>query len=432
MQGYSILYGSEPIHDPFDRTLQCFDVGIEGALNAVGGLSLSMAEGHPMAGKIRQRGLVRALHNGKVIFEGYVYSIGSVEDGVIRVMCFGELAYLRDVLVRPYSTIETEGMEKAPDEPGALFEWYIAKYNERASVPFEVGINHGSMLDPNGHVYRESAQRPNVAQEVQEKIIDSLGGYIRVRHEGSTRYIDLLADFDDVNAQLIDFGQNMLSFSDEDSTEETYTAIVAVGGEMADKTDCTLALLPDGEYGGFIKSGDALYDPDAVRLYGYREMLWEGSDATNPDNLLTATAAQLRAACSPFHSVEVKAVDAALYMDGYEHLTTGQVVRVCNARKGIDRYMVVSAMSLDMDNPENTLFTLGDTFETMTDQQSRRLRSLTATINSSVDRVDSLSEDVVAKAKVFYGQPTPPYNAGDLWVDSDMNSIMVCVNSRQE
>lgn len=47
-----------------------------------------------------------------------------------------------------------------------------------------------------------------------------------------------------------------------------------------------------------------------------------------------------------------------------------------------------------------------------------------------VDPPDSVMNTLNGKAQIFISQPTPPYNIGDLWFNSDTSDILTCIKSR--
>lgn len=55
-----------------------------------------------------------------------------------------------------------------------------------------------------------------------DKLVDRLGGHLRIRHSGTTRYLDYIADYDNTNTQVIEFGSNLLDYSETHS--HTFTA----------------------------------------------------------------------------------------------------------------------------------------------------------------------------------------------------------------
>lgn len=238
MGGYIVKYGEELLHDPRGGTvLVSPEADLE--VNASGSVTFKMPATHPMAGKITERDTanpVTVWQDGKLLFCGDILEIGSDFRNTRAVTCRGELAWLNDSIVRPYSTRDEEQGAAAPPAVDEYFEWLIAQHNEQVerTKRFTVGINQGSLLDSNNFVYRASSAYPSTGAEIKEKIIEALGGYVVTRHEGGVRYIDLLADFEKVNAQVIEFGENLLDFAKKDATDDMATFVVPLGAKLSE------------------------------------------------------------------------------------------------------------------------------------------------------------------------------------------------------
>lgn len=393
---YRLTYGDGALFDPYtdDRV---HDARLTAKVNSPDYLDFTLPPGHSLYGEVRERGeLVRLEWDGACLFLGEVESVEDGIDGEREVACVGALSWLGDTVVRPYSTVAGEAGLTAPDTVDGLFEWYVDQHNGHcldSRRRFSVGANQGAALDANNHVYRASEQLPATWDEIDDKILSPLGGYVTVGYDPLT--VSLHADVHETNAQVIDFGVNITDFSRRTDSSGTYTAVRAEG-----KDGLTLGGLGNGEVaGGAVKLGDVVYSPEAVARYGYRECSYRNEDCATAEGLLSAAVGRLRALMAPTVTVTVKAVDLALFMDGYEHLRLGQAVRVRSAPHGVDEYLMVSAVDLDLQDPGNTEYTLGAEYSTLTGQQSGYLRSMNSGINSALDAASSMGAEARAAAK---------------------------------
>lgn len=393
---YRLTYGDKTLFDPYtdDRV---HDARLTAKVNNPDYLDFTLPPGHSLYGEVRERGeLVRLEWDGACLFLGEVESVEEGIEGEREVACVGALSWLGDTVVRPYSTVAGEAVLTAPDTVDGLFEWYVDQHNGHcldSRRRFSVGANQGAALDANNHVYRASEQLPATWGEIDDKILSSLGGYVTVSYDPLT--VSLYADVHETNAQVIDFGVNITDFFRRTDSSGTYTAVRAEG-----KEGLTLGGLGDGEVaGGVVKLGDVVYSPEAVARYGYRECPYRNEDCATAEGLLSAAVGRLQALTAPTITVTVKAVDLALFMDGYEHLRVGQAVRVRSAPHGVDEYLMVSAADLDLQDPGNTEYTLGAEHSTLTGQQSGYLRSMNSGINSALDAASAMGAEARAAAK---------------------------------
>lgn len=168
----------------------------------------------------------------------------------------------------------------------------------------------------------------------------------------------------------------------------------------ADKTKpnpITIESLNDGGYEGdldIFKEGDVVFSMSYVQRYGYKEYVYSESDIEDKKVLLKLAVAKLKTLMAPSLTIDVRAVDQALYNPKHRHLFAGQAVRVRSKIQNVDEFMMVSSIDLDLIDPSRTTATLGVAYDTLTGQQSSFLRNLNSQIVASVDAVDKLGEDV--------------------------------------
>lgn len=168
----------------------------------------------------------------------------------------------------------------------------------------------------------------------------------------------------------------------------------------ADKTKpnpITIESLDNGGYPGdldIFKEGDVVYSVSYVQRYGYKEFVYSDTNVEDKQLLLMLAVAKLKSLMSPVLTIDVRAVDQALYNPKHTHLFAGQAVRVRSKPHGVDEFMMVSSIDLDLIDPSRTTATLGVAYDTLTGQQSSFLRNLNSKIVASVDAVDKLGKDV--------------------------------------
>lgn len=157
----------------------------------------------------------------------------------------------------------------------------------------------------------------------------------------------------------------------------------------------SVSMVPDGgtQYdSNILKTGDVIYDPSSVSRYGYKEKVHEDSTITDADDLLQAGIKELNKLKDPQIGLNIKAVDLALFMEGYTHLNVGDAVRVRSAIHDTDEFLMVNSITLDLQDPGQSEYVIGKAYDSLTGQQSGFLRSLNSGINSSLDAVASLDQ----------------------------------------
>lgn len=412
--GYKLLYDKQILFDVYTGDYVT-DAQLSMSVNAASYFDFTISLTHSLYNIIAEHaGIVELYFDDAKLFSGEITKISVDLNGNKDITCTGALDYLSYTLVRPYSTIDGEANLLAPSSVDGYFNWLIEQHNKHcldSRKHFSVGVNQGNLLDNNNYIYRASSELPTTASEIEDKILNSVGGYLYVRYKDDMNILDLYADAHEVNTQIIDFGVNITDFVKTTSTDEQYTAVLATGyipdppedDPQKKMNPISLEGCIDGgtPYSPtIVKMGDVIYDVNAVARYGYKEYHVSNDDITTYDGLLQYACKVLTKLLSPSLSVSVKAVDLSLYMkDKYEHMQIGQAVRVRSKLHNIDEYLVVNSITLDMNNPENTEYELGETYDTLTGQQSSYLRALNSSIVSNLDSVAKLDSETKKNAK---------------------------------
>lgn len=412
--GYKLLYDKQILFDVYSGDYVT-DAQLSMSVNAISYFDFTISLTHSLYDIIAEHaGIVELYFDDAKLFSGEITKISVDLNGNKDITCAGALDYLSYTLVRPYSTIDGEADLLAPSSVDGYFNWLIEQHNKHcldSRKHFFVGVNQGNLLDNNNYIYRASSTLPTTSSEIEDKILNSIGGYLYVRYKDDKNILDLYADTHEANTQIIDFGVNITDFVKTTSTDDQYTAVIATGytpdppedDPQKKMTPITLEGCVDGgtPYSpSIVKMGDVVYDVNAVARYGYKEYHVSNDDIKTYYGLLQYACKVLNKLLSPSLSVSVKAVDLSLYMkDKYEHMQVGQAVRVRSKLHNIDEYLVVNSITLDMNNPENTEYQLGESYDTLTGQQSSYLRSLNSSIVSNLDSVAKLDSETKKNAK---------------------------------
>ena len=437
---YEIMYGSRALHNPL-ADLFALDCTCKLSLTAPGELRFKLHPGHPLYGEIEllQKNVEIVLSDdGEELFRGRAMEKSVDFDGNESYVCEGNLAYLNDILLRPYST-EDPGM---PHDPSGYFTFLINSYNQYAAAKdaFAVGRNEANRIKPT--IDRENSKMVSVRQELKDKMLDPLGGYAVMRHEGGRWWIDYLADGGKESAQKIEFGVNLTDYMRESSAYERYTAVVPVG-KGADGNPVDISSLPDGiVFEGIRKEGDRLVDVEAAARYSIIEYDLP-SDAALPVNV-QANGINFLRTNSMGDTLEIKAVDLHLVDSGIERIGLGDYVRVLSDPHGVDGYFLCIERDLEVSEPEQDTFVLGTEQATLTSVQQARIAALNAGIDKSFEEAKGASqaakdaakdaadamEEADGKARIFTSQPVPPYSVGDLWSQGAGGDILKCERAR--
>lgn len=328
-------------------------------VNTTGTLTFKVAPTHPYYSQIKKlESEITLTQDGEWIFTGRVLNDEKDFDNIKTIECEGELAYLIDSNQRfaEYHDATVQG----------YFTTLINKHNAacpEAKKQFTVGIVN--VTDNNDSLYRYSNYE-NTWSTIKDKLINRLGGYIRSRHLNGVRYIDYVTDYGNVNDQVINFGENLLDLKQYIKGEDIATAIIPLGAVIEDEEQTeniqrriTIESVNDGV--------DYVYDQDAVNLYGwiYDTVVFDA--VTVPANLKRKGQEELAQRKLLKLEITLTAVDLHLLNVDIEKIKLGDMIRVISAPHGIDRYMMVSDLTIDISKASGTKIVLGDVISSLTD-----------------------------------------------------------------
>lgn len=172
----------------------------------------------------------------------------------------GELAYLQDVIVRPYDVTKT---------PAQMFEYLLTAYNAQlpagsAEKRFEIGncTVTGTSKQFKGEDYK------TVFAVMADALIKEYGGYLIPRYviEGGVEvnYLDWLAE-PGTGTQRIQYAHNLLDLTQQEDASPLFTAMVAhaeINGNTVTRTVTASAAII-GKY-GYIESSKGYSDIDST------------------------------------------------------------------------------------------------------------------------------------------------------------------------
>lgn len=342
---------------------------------------------------------VELYNNKELEFAGRVIDTKDNFHNQKNVTVEGELSYLCDSIQR---------LKVYKCTPYDFFYQVIEEHNKQVTEDKQFKVGMFTIKDANDFIYRYTNYE-NTLAVLNDKLISSLGGYLRVRHVNGTRYLDLIESYNNTNTQVIEFKKNLLDFNKYIKLSEIRTAMIPLGYET-DKTVTTegetgtikerLTILdyPDGEYGDIVKKGDIIYSKTGVAKYGYiyadkKDSTW--NDVTVVDNLFNKSVNTLKKLINVTVTIELNAIDLNLIDVDIEKIKLGDMIRVVSKPHGLDSYFLVTKIVKNLQNPQNNKITLGDSLGSFTESINRT----TNANNTTVEEIKHTTVNAVEEAK---------------------------------
>lgn len=365
---YKIMIDDKPLYSPIlpDDDYQIAQGRIEYQLNNPGSFSFAIPVKHKEYNSIKKlKSIITVFGEDIELFRGRVIDEKKDFYNTKTVFCEGELAFLLDSIQLPYDF--SGNIDK-------FFTMLIANHNSQVDEEKQFQIGNITVQDSNGYLARSDTQYLNTWRSIKEKLIDKYGGYIHARTGNGVRYIDYIEDYKNINEQAICFGENLLDITEYIDASDVFSVLIPLGAKDSKTSDrITVASVNNKDV--------SIKNDVAVSMFGkiWKTQIWD--DVTLPANLLKKGMEFLDESIEMAVSIDLKAVDLSILDVDFERIKLGDYIRIISVPHGIDSYMKVSKMSVDLFDPAQSSITLGAVFTTMTDQQTNQKKN----VNNYVD-----------------------------------------------
>lgn len=369
-----------------DEKLLCFTGSVNGmeyvtdpdvklVVNGVDSFSFAIYPQHPLYKEIACKvSRVKIWRDSKLLFYGEVTGYSQDMYGIRTYDCEGALAWLNDL----HFAYAISGAT-----PKDVLYWYIKMYNQKLrdkSKSFELGTVtvHKAMTQDGteGTIARSSGVYPSFWEEIQDKLLDSFGGILRVRYVGSDTcagYIDWLAIPDGTCTQDVRYAKNLLNCDWTYDCTALATAVVPLGKrkdssgdnevrltiDKADDDDATFMIQYMTGTDDLVKSGNMVYSKSRMEKYGLIQQTVTFDDITDAGTLAYQGAVWLRQNGKASSTISAEAIDLADIDESVEHFMLGDYVRTKLPGDSAESLFPITAIKIPIAAPENAKLTVG-------------------------------------------------------------------------
>jgi hypothetical protein len=374
---YKVYCDSFLLYDDQLEGYKIFNPKVELELNQIGSFEFTIYPDHPNFDWMqRLKSIIQVFQDDFLLFRGRILDDVQGFHNEKQVSCEGELAFLVDSIQRPYDFTGT---------PAELFTQFITNHNAQVDADKQFKIGDITVTDPNDYISRSDTEYLNTWESIKKKLIETLGGYIWIRHETDGVYIDYLAELNFLSPQKVEFGKNLIDLKRETKGADIATAIIPLGAkEEGSENRVTIVSVNDGL--------DYVFNQEAVDRFGWIFRMQEWDDVTEPGNLLTKGRQALNEQMQMLYSIELNAADLATVDKTVESFHLGTKVQVTTIPHSIDQLFLVTKLSISLFEPASNKLTLGDTIQTFTE---RAISGQIRTENQFVDISSSLEEKLI-------------------------------------
>lgn len=412
---YRVYCNDSPLYDSRDEDLVLISPIVKIGENTAGSFEFSILPKHPHYEEVNELTSVITAYDGdEEIFCGRVVEITKDLYNRKKVICEGELAYFNDSIQRPakYQGLTVRG----------YLETLVNIHNQQVKnqgidKTFKVGAV--TVQDNNDYVYKYTNWESTL-EVIKTDLLNTYGGYLRIRKENGVRYIDYLADYPNTNTQVIEFGSNLLDFTHDMVASDIVTAVIPLGARLEDVTEVEGldAYLTIKDVNGGV---DYVYSQEAVKSYGwiFKTVKWD--DVHVADNLLRKGKEYLSNIQFAQITLTVSAVDLHMLHVDMERIKVLDEIRVTSSPNGLDRFFPVSEMTIYLDKPSNNKLTLGTSYSKTS--LSTKTESNMTSIKDKIDSLPNKSE-ILEEARENASQLIHSATNGHVVTTADEQLIM--------
>lgn len=412
---YRVYCNDSPLYNLRDEDLVLISPIVKIGENTAGSFEFSILPKHPHYEEVNELTSVITAYDGdEEIFCGRVVEITKDLYNRKKVICEGELAYFNDSIQRPakYQGLTVRG----------YLETLVNIHNQQVKnqgidKTFKVGAV--TVQDNNDYVYKYTNWESTL-EVIKTDLLNTYGGYLRIRKENGVRYIDYLADYPNTNTQVIEFGSNLLDFTHDMVASDIVTAVIPLGARLEDVTEVEGldAYLTIKDVNGGV---DYVYSQEAVKSYGwiFKTVKWD--DVHVADNLLRKGKEYLSDIQFAQITLTVSAVDLHMLHVDMERIKVLDEIRVTSSPNGLDRFFPVSEMTIYLDKPSNNKLTLGTSYSKTS--LSTKTESNMTSIKDKIDSLPNKSE-ILEEARENASQLIHSATNGHVVTTADEQLIM--------
>lgn len=379
------------------ENLKIFEPSLELELNKTGSFEFTIYPDHPYFSLVKKlKSVITVYQDDFMIFRGRPLDEDIGWHNEKHITCEGELSYLLDSIQRPY------------DFTGSIWDFLnmlITIHNAQVDAEKHFTLGNVTVTDPNDYIVRSDIDYVNTWDVINQKLLELLGGYIIIRHEGSINYLDYLEEINLLAPQSIQFGKNLLDLKRVRKGEDIATVIIPLGAKLKDEEgkDTDKRLTIESYNGG----ADFIQDSDAIAQFGTIVKTVIFDDVTDPENLKAKGQAHLADSVKAWETIDLTAADLATVNKDITSFHLGTQVRAESKPHGLNQLFLVSKLSFNLLDPGANKMTLGkvipafsEAVKGISDGQGLILQEVQKTAQTASEAVYNVEQNLMSSITV--------------------------------
>lgn len=365
-------------------------------LNKAGSFTFNLPFINPMYSSLKKlKTIITIREDDEVLWKGRVLNDAKDFYNTKAVTCEGELAFLNDIQYEPHD-YSKKGI-KMGEYFKKLIEHYASECSEERMI--KLGNVRGAFTDV--LIYPKTTDYTNVWNLISGNLIGASTGkvgknevdlsdydrYLYIRREKGVSYIDFVDDIGKASSQIIEFGKNLLDLSEYVDASNVYTQIIPLGKADSKGNRVDIKLVNGGK--------NYLQSDSAIALFGkiQKSVIWE--DVTNRNTLKANGQRMLNKAVEMAIKITIRAFDLHRINVNTDKIDFGDKVHVVSRPHEISSDFLCSKIVFTLDNLENTEYTFGLDFETMSGSFASYKRTYQYKMESALEIGNQNTQDLL-------------------------------------
>ena len=365
------LYANDELifaSDWADPEYQLISPIIKMEANKAGSVEFTMLPRHPFYDTLSiMKTRIDVYRDEELIFSSRVLSNDTDTYKQRKVYCEGALAYLVDSIFGP-----SKGTRTTEEHFRLLIDSHNAQVED--TKKFTVGsIEIDEKAE--SHIFGEDNYRETFSA-IQSDLIDSFGGYLRIRYENGVRYIDYLKSYNTTSSQTIEFGQNLIDLMNKQTGEDLFTVLLPIGKDK-------LTIEAAGDSQKYTHNGKYLENTEAIASYGRILKTEDFGDITDAGTLMEKAEKYMTDNYKGIPpELSIKAIDLHQFYPTVRPFNLGDSITVKSPIHGVERVLICTAIEFNIKDPSKTQYTLTDPNQ-ITLRKDRTLTGSSASTSST-------------------------------------------------
>ncbi|MCW6664253.1 phage tail protein [Aerococcaceae bacterium NML191219] len=387
---YRIYSDNELIYDPRIEEYAILDGELSLELNTSGTLKFTMPRSNPSYGRVQlMKSIITLYDDERLLFRGRAYAPSVDLFRKESIECEGDLAFFNDTIQIPF--------QLSTSDVRSFLNQVLTQHNKQVpkAKQFRLGNVTVSNDTQTGDITRSSTQYLSTWQCLKEKLLDGLGGYLWVRYENNTQYLDYVSDFTILSNQSVIQSINLLDAKKEITSNELATVIVPIGAKLKNEEgeDTENYLTLEASTGSL-----SIRDEEAIRKYGVITKVVHHENITTAEGLLRAGRKDLADALGVTSTLTISAADLSKAKMSVSSFLLGSYVDVKIPNLDVDQKMLIRSLAINLLNPESSTLSIGVSEKSLSFQQIKTSESIEKMNFNLQNSMKELSNQAVVRA----------------------------------